>query len=557
VVAGHHALLEALAEVHCDDVARMAYHAEAAGDAELVGRYAPAAAAQAAALGAHREAAAQYERSLRFAPDDARELAELYDGYADALAFVDSWPQAAEARERAIEIWHELGEQRREGQDQRKLSSVMWRLCRGPESVAAEERALELLEPLGDDPELGRALSSHAFVHWGDDPEAAEAMVLRAEQMAVALDDLALRSDVVNNHAFWLFTRRQEWSGRMREALRLALESGGEAQVGRAYANAYTYFAAQYRFAEGERFWRDGIAYCDEREIATFATCLRGHRAVALLDLGRWDEAAVIAERVLATEASPVNLLTSQVTLGLIRARRGLPGALEVLDPGVAAADRLGEAEWVAVTRLARAEVHWLAGSDDDAVADLRAVRRVLTPMEYILDAQLSVWEQRLLGTATPVSPAPGPWATSLVGEHAAAAVHWERLCCPFNAALSLYDTGEEVQLREAIARFDALGADAAARRTRQRMKDLGHRAVPTGARSSTRQHPLGLTRREDQVLLLLCEGLTNDEIAARLVVSTRTVDHHVSAVLTKLGVGSRGAAAARARTLGLAPATT
>jgi len=434
---------------------------------------------------------------------------------------------------------------------------VMWRLCRGPESVAAEERALELLEPLGDDPELGRALSSHAFVHWGDDPEAAEAMVLRAEQMAVALDDLALRSDVVNNHAFWLFTRRQEWSGRMREALRLALESGGEAQVGRAYANAYTYFAAQYRFAEGERFWRDGIAYCDEREIATFATCLRGHRAVALLDLGRWDEAAVIAERVLATEASPVNLLTSQVTLGLIRARRGLPGALEVLDPGVAAADRLGEAEWVAVTRLARAEVHWLAGSDDDAVADLRAVRRVLTPMEYILDAQLSVWEQRLLGTATPVSPAPGPWATSLVGEHAAAAVHWERLCCPFNAALSLYDTGEEVQLREAIARFDALGADAAARRTRQRMKDLGHRAVPTGARSSTRQHPLGLTRREDQVLLLLCEGLTNDEIAARLVVSTRTVDHHVSAVLTKLGVGSRGAAAARARTLGLAPATT
>jgi len=56
-------------------------------------------------------------------------------------------------------------------------------------------------------------------------------------------------------------------------------------------------------------------------------------------------------------------------------------------------------------------------------------------------------------------------------------------------------------------------------------------------------------------VLTLLCEGLTNDEIAARLVVSTRTVDHHVSAVLTKLGVSSRGAAAAQARSLGLAAA--
>jgi ATP/maltotriose-dependent transcriptional regulator MalT len=58
-------------------------------------------------------------------------------------------------------------------------------------------------------------------------------------------------------------------------------------------------------------------------------------------------------------------------------------------------------------------------------------------------------------------------------------------------------------------------------------------------------------------VLGLLCEGLTNEEIAGRLVLSTRTVDHHVSAVLAKLGVGSRGAAVARAQGLGLVPATT
>jgi DNA-binding NarL/FixJ family response regulator len=382
-------------------------------------------------------------------------------------------------------------------------------------------------------------------------------MLLRAEQMAVELGDAALHSDVINSHAFWLFTQRKEWSGRMREALRLALESGDGASAGRAYANGYTYFAAQYRFAEGERFWRDGVVFCDERDIPTFATCLRGHRAIALLDLGRWDESAAIAERVLATEASPVNLLTSQVTMGLIRARRGLPGALEVLDPGVDAADSLGEAEWIATTRLARAEVHWLAGHDDAAVADLAVVRAAVTPMEYILDAQLSVWEQRLLGAATPASPAPGPWATSLAGDHAAAAVHWSRLGCDYYAAQSLHDTDDPEHLREAVARFEALGADAAARRTRQRMKDLGHRAVPTGARTSTRKHPLGLTRREDEVLLLLCEGLTNDEIAERLVLSTRTVDHHVSAVLAKLGVGSRGAAAARARDLGLSPATT
>jgi DNA-binding CsgD family transcriptional regulator/tetratricopeptide (TPR) repeat protein len=556
-LAGHQALLTALRETDCDDEARMAYHAEAAGEPDLVRRYAPAAARYAAELGAHREAAAQYERALRFAPDDVRELAELYDGYAETLALVDRWPAAAEARQSAIEIWHRIGDVRREGQDHRKLSSVMWRLCRGSECIAAEERALELLEPLGDDPELARALSSHAFTLWSQDPEATEAVLLRAERMAERLDDAALRSDIVNNHAFLLFIGRQDWAPRMRQALQLALEAGGEAQAGRAYANAYTFFIGQYRFAEGERFWRDGIAYCDEHDITTFSTCLRGHRAMALLDLGRWDEAAALAERVLATEASPVNLLTSQVTLSLVRARRGEPGALEIIDPGVAEADNLAEAEWIATTRLARAEVHWLAGRDDAAIADLAVIRSVITDMDYLQDAQLSVWEQRLLGCAQPASPPPGPWATSLVGEHDEAAVHWERLGCGFYAAMSLYDAGGDEQLREAITRFEALGAEAAARRTRQRMRELGHRGVPTGARASTRQHPLGLTRREDEVLALLCDGLTNEEIAERLVLSTRTVDHHVSAVLAKLDVSSRGAAAAQAHRLGLVPAAT
>ncbi len=493
-LAGHQSLLAALTESGCDDEARLAYHAEAAREPDLVRRHAPIAARRAVELGAHREAVAQYERALRFAPTEDRELAELYDGYADVLALVDRWPAAAEVRQKAIDVWHELGEVRREGHDQRKLTSVMWRLCRGAESVAAEERAIELLEPLGDDPELARALSSHAFTTWSDDPEATEAMLVRAEEMAKGLGDVALRSDVVNNHAFLLFTRRQDWAPRMREALRLGLESGGEAQVGRAYANAYTFFIAQYRFAEGERFWRDGIAYCDDHDIVTFATCLRGHRAVALLDLGRWDEAAVLAGRVLATEASPVNLLTSQVTLALVRARRGEEGALDILDPGVEAADSLDEAEWIATTRLARAEVHWLAGRDDAAIADLKVIRSVMTAMDYVLDAQLSVWEQRLLGSAHPASPAPGPWATSLAGDHAAAAVHWGRLGCGYYAALSLYDSSNDHDLREAITRFEGLGAEAAARRTRQRMRELGHRAVPD---RRARQHAAAPARAD------------------------------------------------------------
>jgi DNA-binding NarL/FixJ family response regulator len=80
-------------------------------------------------------------------------------------------------------------------------------------------------------------------------------------------------------------------------------------------------------------------------------------------------------------------------------------------------------------------------------------------------------------------------------------------------------------------------------------------RGLERGARASTREHPAGLTRAESEVLALMAQGLRNAEIAARIHRSVRTVDHHVAAVLSKLGVDSRQAAVQRARREGwLAP---
>ena len=99
---------------------------------------------------------------------------------------------------------------------------------------------------------------------------------------------------------------------------------------------------------------------------------------------------------------------------------------------------------------------------------------------------------------------------------------------------------------------LEDLGAHAAVRHVRRRLRELGITRVPRRPTADTRAHPAGLTRRQADVLALIADGLTNAEIADRLVLSVRTVDTHVAAILDRLGVRSRREAAAVARTLDL-----
>ena len=154
----HARILGALADRGCDDDARLAFHAEAAGDGPAVLRYAPAAARRAAGLGSHREAAAQFERALRFSGGlDPAARAGLYDGLATELGLLDRWQDAAGALERALDLWRQAGDRRREGAALRRLSRTLWRLCRGQEALAAAGAAVSLLEPLGPSAELAWA----------------------------------------------------------------------------------------------------------------------------------------------------------------------------------------------------------------------------------------------------------------------------------------------------------------------------------------------------------------------------------------------------------------
>lgn len=554
----HANILQALQRLGSDDDASLAYHAEAAGDGDSVLRYAPLAARRAAELASHREAAAQYERALRFAADaGVRVQAALYDGLATELSLVDGWHDAADAGERALALWREAGDRLREGDTLRMLSRTMWRLCRGEEYAAAAQGALDVLEPLGPSPELARAYANLASERMFDgDNDAAISLAKQAAAIAEPLGDGEILSDALDTQACALMALDNDSGAMLERALEIAVSGRHEEQAGRAFTNLYTMYTSRRRFKDGDQTYLDGISYCDEHDIGTYGTCLRGERASVLEKTGEWQEAALLAAELIGRiGASPINRLSPLVTLGKLRARRGEPGAWECLDEALAAAQGSGEGTHIAAARVARAEAYWLQADQDAARREAELADDVAAYCDNWDRGDIGVWLSRTGSNRRSKGELAHPYVVHLEGDWRRAAQIWSDLGCPFDAAMALADSADDQALREALRAFDELGAGSAARITRQKMRRLGIKSVPAGPRTATRAHPHGLTRREREVLDQICAGRTNAQIAERLFISVRTVDHHVSAVLAKLDVSTRNGAAAAAARLGLAGA--
>jgi DNA-binding CsgD family transcriptional regulator/tetratricopeptide (TPR) repeat protein len=554
----HARILGVLGSLGLDDDARMAFHAEAAGDGTAVLHHAPLAARQAAGLGSHREAAAQFERALRFAAGaDPAMAAGLYDGLAYELMLLHRNQDAVDASEHALALWRQVGNRLREGETLRGMSCVLDPMGRGSEANAVAEAAVGILEPLGPSIELARAYSSLAamrMVH--SRHQAAIDLAVRAQAAAEPLGALDVLSDALNTQGCAVCGMGGEWTGYLRRALEIALAAGVDEQAGRAFSNLCSCYVDQRRFAEAEQYFADGIAYCDERDVRSHAAYLRGERVNALNRTGRWDEATELGtELLVSTDPSSAYRNRALEVLGLIRARRGEPGAWEYLDQVAAAADTTGEPQWIIPARLARAEAHWLEGEPHLARLEAELADDVSTGFDAWERGELTAWLRRTGSDRQPHGELAGPYLHQAEGDWEEAARLWLGLGCPYEAALALYDSGQEAALRQALTIFTDLGAPAAAQLTRHAMRRLGIRSIPAGPRTATRADPLGLTRREREVLELICAGHTNAEIAAKLFISPKTVDHHVSAVLAKLDAPTREVAATHAARLGLVTA--
>ena len=527
------------------DLARLAHHADAAGDRAAVLDLAALAADHASSVGAHREAADQLARALRYAEAvPPAERALLLTRRAHECYVTDQVEDAIAALRTASASYRAEGDPRREGATLTTLANILWCPGRGREAMPVALDSVGVLEGLPAGRELVEAYATLSFLcFWAADRAGAGAWAARAHDLAVGLDDAAALARA--EYAVARLEREEDPEAGRKRVLRaraLAEQSGLEAIV------AETYLAL------GEI--EDGLTYCHEHGVELIELYLLAERAARELAHGFWTEATTTANVVLGRRAVSTFPATLALTvLARARARRGDPDVAPLLEEARALSDPTGELGRIAPVAVASAEAAWLRGdtaavrASTDAPLDL-AVR---TESRDVV-VELQAWRRRAGVDEPPLldTSGAGPYGLELAGDAAAAAAAWSELGRSYEAALALADVASEEPLRASLATLDSLGARAAASVVAHRLRRLGSRDVPRGPRRSTRSNVAGLTARELDVLGLVADGLRNADVAERLFLSPRTVDHHVSAILRKLDARSRGEAVAAAGRLGL-----
>ncbi|HXJ66811.1 MAG TPA: BTAD domain-containing putative transcriptional regulator [Actinomycetota bacterium] len=494
-VALHRRILDALVEAGAgaDQAARLAHHAEAAGDGRAVLTYAPAAARRAAHLGAHRQAVQQYERARRFSVGMAEaDRADLDERCAVECYLTDRIIEGIDALRVALDVRRRLGQAGKVGVDLRWLSRLSWYAGRGRDAEAYGDEAVEVLEGLPAGRELAYAYSNMSqlrmlaqhnaeAIEWGE----------RAIALAEEVGDTEVLCHALNNvgTALLYLERADEGRPLLERSLEIAREADLDHHATRAYANLTSGFIILRRYAEADAWFGPALAYSEARDLDAIRPYLEGWRAVSHLEQGRWDTALAVARGTAAPQIAPVSRMVGLVVLGLVAARRGTADPWRHLDEALTLAEPTAELQRLWPVAVARAEAAWLEG---DLAREAPLLRRLLPladerGVSWSL-GQIAFWLHRAGGLDVAPPRAAEPFSLQIGGRWAEAAERWQQIGCPYERATALGETDDAVSLRTAAEILGRLGAAPAAARVADRTRALGiedaAQEIPPGERA-------------------------------------------------------------------------
>ena len=515
----------------------LAHHAAAAGDAPRILQYAPAAAAEAARPGRTGRPSRSTRSRCGTSAGDAAAARRCWRPWPGAVSH-----RPARRRHRrayaGVGAARDLGDVVAVGPGTGRSPCFAWYAADRAAAERQNRAAIEILAAAGDPRELGYALANRAYLAARGATARRAAGGRRARRIADELGDAALRGTASVGVAVVRLIGRGP--GRPRGAAR---RPGHRPATAARRAGDRTDEQPVHLDVEQGRLARPrspdrALRVSEERDVPICSMWQRGVRARLRLLQGRWPEAEQDALAVLAAGDIPLGRLWAHLVLGLLAARREAPPDNPHLDELWRLATRLDLPGMSATAAAALAEQAWITRRPDPRLDD---------PLGGGLLAELAGPRRR---AAAPVGAAAGrggvqrrPPATA--GRRAGAGAALRAGARPVGRRVDRRPAGRAAAARRAgRASRRRSGPYATARARRDR--------VPRGSSPATRANPAGLTDRQLDVLGLLVDGLSNAEIAARLVISPRTADHHVSAVLGKLDARSRGEAVAAARRLGL-----
>ncbi len=555
----HARLLAALERIQPTDPAVLTHHAVGARDADRAARYAREAARQATRAGSHTEAVAFYRTAvehLHGAPAGERAELLLHLGFEqymtnrlrDAIATVSS----------TFPLWQEAGDQAGLAAAHDEVAVFEYYNARRRHAEQHADRAMDIAGDSGAELTYGLALATRGYLAYlRNDFDLALDCNVDAGRIAAAKRNEALdiRSRLVRAAAA-LAGGDEAARARLADMIEVARSTDLDELASTGYSNLANLDVEQRRLRDAQHVLEESLPFTAQRDIPICRQWQTGVRSRLHFARGHWNAALEDAAFVLDGDGMPLAAPWPLLVTGLIPLRRGIPDApSEPFETAWQLVGLIDEPVRRLAVLAALAERMWMTERSDDritALSGLELARYAAIPGTSWALGDLVVWLDRLglltdrsLGVAE-------PFRLALEGRHERAAAWWHRAGEPYAEAMAWSDSPDPVDRTRAVELLDALGAAGTADRMRAALRRDGIAQVPPRPRVSTRSNPAGLTNRQLDVARLVARGFTNAEIAARLFISPKTTDHHVSAVLTKLGVASRRAVVLQADQLGL-----
>jgi DNA-binding CsgD family transcriptional regulator len=537
----------------------VAHHAERAGDIAALLKFAYRAGDEAARAGAPREAASHFASVLKYRDSlDPTRLAEVLERHAEQAYLSGSSAIAMESMSEAANLRRADHDTMGLGRDLTRLTRFAWMCSRRAEAEAFVAEAIAVLQSVPPGPELAWAYSHQSQL---DMLDSRMVSAITYGERALELATLLGEQEIVIHALGNIGSARAEESetrscAELAQSFELAVAGKFHDHVERASCNLSCVYFWRRDYQSSLDCIERGVAYAAALELGHWEAYLRGWRAMVRVEQGNWTDAEEEAQDICSRSyAIEMYRFPALVALSRLRIRRGDQDAEIPLEAARRLAASMGELQRSVYVACADAEIAWLSGVASQTAAAVAALRRVHDQAKERhscwVTEDTGLW-LHLLGEPIDGSDKyPSPYREHCEDRHEAAAAGWRALNRPYEEAIAL-SGGEDAAQRQALEIFDRLGALPAAARLRKQMRANGMRAVPRGPIAKTRANAAGLTRRQVQVLSLVDEGLSNTEIAARLSISAKTAEHHVSAIMARLDAPTRQKAAANARALGL-----